>query len=59
MDPLINRVAEYGLYLLIPLAFLAVVAWIYRPSAKKHYLADGNIPFYGDTKDDKTRQGVR
>jgi cbb3-type cytochrome oxidase subunit 3 len=59
MNPLVNSVVEYGLYLLIPLAFLAVVAWIYRPSAKKRYQADGNIPFYGDKKDDPTRQGGR
>ncbi len=57
MNQLVNMLAEYGLYLGIPLVFLVVVAWIYRPSAKKRYRADGNIPFYGDKKDDKTRQG--
>ncbi len=35
MSQLANMLAEYGLYLGIPLAFLVVVAWIYRPSAKK------------------------
>jgi cbb3-type cytochrome oxidase subunit 3 len=57
MDHLINLLVEYGLYLGIPLTFLVVVAWIYRPNAKKLYQADGNIPFYGDKKADKTRQG--
>ena len=57
MNQLVSMLAEYGLYLGIPLALLAVVAWVYRPSAKKRYQADGNIPFYGDKKDGKTRQG--
>lgn len=56
MNQLANLLMEYWLFLGIPLAFLAVVAWIYRPSAKKRYQADGNIPFYGDKKDGKTRQ---
>lgn len=58
MDQFINFIAEYGLFLGIPLVFVAVVIWIYRPSAKKRYLADGNLPFYGDKKKDKTRQGI-
>jgi cbb3-type cytochrome oxidase subunit 3 len=50
-----NFLSDYGLFLGIPLAFLAVVAWIYRPSAKKRYEADGNLPFYGDKKAGKSR----
>jgi cbb3-type cytochrome oxidase subunit 3 len=50
MSHLVNFLAEYGLYLGIPLVFLLIVAWIYRPSAKKRYEADGNLPFYGDKK---------
>ena len=57
MNQLANFFAEYGLYLGIPLIFLALVAWIYRPSAKKRYQADGNIPFYGDKKEHQSRQG--
>lgn len=57
MDQLVNFLAEYGLFLGIPLAFLAIVVWIYRPSAKKRYQADGNLPFYGDKKVDKSRRG--
>ncbi len=57
MNQFLNMLAEYALFLGIPLAFLLVVAWIYRTSAKKRYQADGNIPFHGDIKEGKTRQG--
>ena len=50
MDQLVDLFAKYGL-------FLGIVIWIYRPSARKRYEADGNLPFYGDRKADKTRQG--
>lgn len=56
MSQFVSMVLEYALYMVIPLAFLAIVAWVYRPSAKKRYQADGNIPFSGDKGDDKTRQ---
>jgi cbb3-type cytochrome oxidase subunit 3 len=48
MTDLLNLAGEYGLYIAIPLAFLALVAWIYRPGAKRMYKADGNIPFHED-----------
>jgi cbb3-type cytochrome oxidase subunit 3 len=57
MDQLIDLFAKYGIFLGIPLIFLAIVVWIYRPSAKKRYEADGNLPFYGDKKAGKSRQG--
>lgn len=57
MNQLATFLAEYGLYLGIPLFFLALVAWIYRPSAKKRYQADGNTPFYGDKKKHQSPQG--
>jgi len=56
MNQFINLFAEYGLFLGIPLAFLLLVAWIYRSSAKKRYQADGNIPFHGNEKGGKTPQ---
>jgi cbb3-type cytochrome oxidase subunit 3 len=56
MDQLIDLFAKYGIFLGIPLLFLAIVVWIYRPSAKKRYEADGNLPFYGDKKTGKPRQ---
>jgi cbb3-type cytochrome oxidase subunit 3 len=57
MDQFVSLLAQYGLYLGIPLVFLAVVAWIYRPSAKDRYQANGNILFYGDEEDANKRRG--
>ena len=57
MTQVVNLLTAYGFYVVIPLAFLAVVIWIYRPNAKKGYEASGHIPFYEDKKDGKTRQG--
>ncbi|NTV95200.1 MAG: CcoQ/FixQ family Cbb3-type cytochrome c oxidase assembly chaperone [Thiobacillus sp.] len=59
MDQVINFIAEYGFFLGLPLAFIAVVAWVYRPGAKKRYQADGNLPFYWDRKAGKNRPGGR
>lgn len=56
MNQLVNMLAEYGLYLGIPLVFLAVVAWIYRSSARKRYEDDGEMPFREDEKVDKAGQ---
>jgi cbb3-type cytochrome oxidase subunit 3 len=49
-------IGEYWLYLGIPLVFLAIVACVYRPTAKRRYQADGNIPFEGDKNESKSRQ---
>lgn len=48
MNELANTFVANWLYWGIPLFFVAVVAWIYRPSAKKRYKADGSIPFEED-----------
>lgn len=45
--------AEYWLYMVVPLIFVAVIFWIYRPSAKKRYEADGDIPFEEDRQRSK------
>ncbi len=55
MDQLVEFFTQYGLFLGIPLIFLAIVFWVYRPSARKRYEADGNLPFYGDKKAGPTR----
>ena len=57
MTQVANLLTQYGFYVGLPLALLTVVIWIYRPSAKKRYEADGNIPFDEDKKDGKTRRG--
>jgi hypothetical protein len=45
MNEIVDVVKEYWLYWSIPLVFLAVVLWIYRPSARSRYKEDGNMPF--------------
>ncbi|HNA29682.1 MAG TPA: CcoQ/FixQ family Cbb3-type cytochrome c oxidase assembly chaperone [Thiobacillaceae bacterium] len=50
MDYLINMLSEYGLFLGIPLVFLAVVAWVYRPGATQAYREDADLPFLEDER---------
>ena len=46
---------QYSTYVGIPLLLLAVVAWIYRPSARRRYEEDGHIPFDEEKdKDERT-----
>lgn len=33
------------LYFLSLAIFIAIIAWVYRPGARKRYEADGRIPF--------------
>lgn len=41
----LSQVGTWMLFLGLPLLFLAIVAWIYRPGAGRSYKADGRIPF--------------
>ena len=50
MVTLINFISQYGLFLGIPLLFIGIVIWVFRPGAKKRYEADANLPFYGDKR---------
>jgi cbb3-type cytochrome oxidase subunit 3 len=59
MDQIVNMLTEYWPYFGVPVVFLAVVAWIYRPGAKRRYKADGSIPFEGDESEGKKRQSGR
>jgi hypothetical protein len=60
MNQLVGLVSEYGLYGASLLAFVAIVVWIFRPSAKKRYQADGSIPFNenGEKQQDIVSSGV-
>lgn len=49
MQTLIHDLSTYGLFLGLPLLFLGIVLWVYRPGAKGSYRADGRLPF--DDKD--------
>jgi len=53
MPPFLKMLSEYYIYLGIPLVFVAVVLWVYRPSAKRRYEADAKIPFAEDARTDK------
>jgi cbb3-type cytochrome oxidase subunit 3 len=50
MDAITNFIMQYGFFLGIPLLFIGIVIWVYRPGSKKRYQADANLPFYGDKK---------
>ena len=50
MEHYIDLFAEYGLFLGIPLIFLVVVAWLYRPGSGSRYREDGEIPFREEEK---------
>lgn len=53
MNGLIDVFTAYGLFLGIPLVFLLIVLWVYRPGAGKRYREDGEIPF--DEEDDRSK----
>ncbi|MDD4880851.1 MAG: cbb3-type cytochrome c oxidase subunit 3 [Gallionellaceae bacterium] len=45
MSRLLDILSTYGLFLGIPLLFLLIVFWIYRPGSARRYQADGRLPF--------------
>ena len=55
MDAIANFSWTYAWYLLIPLVFIALIAWIYRPGAKGRYVADGKIPFNEDSPEKRAK----
>jgi hypothetical protein len=50
MDSFTDLVTAYGLFLGIPLIFLVIVVWVYRPGSGNRYREDGEIPFHEDDK---------
>jgi cbb3-type cytochrome oxidase subunit 3 len=50
MDAIINFITQYGFFFGIPLIFIGIVIWVFRPGAKQRYQADANLPFHGDKK---------
>lgn len=56
MSGLIDVFTTYGLFLGIPLIFLLIVLWVYRPGAGKGYREDGEIPFHED--EDGSKRGA-
>jgi len=47
MSRLVDLLSTYGLFLGLPLLFLAIVFWVYRPGAARRYQKDGRLPFEG------------
>ncbi len=47
MSHLVDLLGTYGLFLGLPLLFLAIVFWVYRPGAAHRYRQDGRLPFAG------------
>lgn len=50
MDDIINFIVQNAFFFGIPLIFIGVVIWVFRPSAKKRYQADAKLPFDSDKK---------
>jgi hypothetical protein len=50
MSNILDFISVYGLFLGIPLAFLGLVLWIYRPTAALRYRDDARIPFLDGKK---------
>jgi cytochrome c-type biogenesis protein CcmH/NrfF len=48
MNEVISVIAENWIYWGVPVVFLVIVAWIYRPGARRRYKSDGSIPFEND-----------
>lgn len=48
MSRLVEFLGSYGLFLGLPLLFLAIVFWVYRPGAARRYRQDGRLPFQED-----------
>jgi len=47
---LVQLLKEYGWFVGIPIAFLVVVWYVFRPQRRKRYEQDGRIPFDEDRK---------
>lgn len=45
MNAIWSFLQQYGWFIGVPLLFLIVVAYVFRPSARKRYQRDGEIPF--------------
>lgn len=48
MTHLFGLLSQYGWFFAVPIAFLAVIAWVYRPGAGQRYRSDAKIPLRDD-----------
>lgn len=51
MDQLLETLVRYLIWFGIPVAFVLLVMWIYRPGARRRYQKDATIPFHEDKPD--------
>ena len=45
MANFLDLLSTYGMFLGIPILFLVVDFWVYRPGARRRYQEDGRLPF--------------
>ncbi len=50
MDDIINFIVQYAFFFGIPLIFIGIVIWVFRPKAKKRYQEDAKLPFSNGKK---------
>ena len=46
---------QYGWFIGIPVLFLIVVAYVFRPGARQRYQRDGEIPFADEPRKDSRK----
>ena len=53
MNQIAIMLTEYWAYLCIPLIFVGVIVWVFRPTGKAGFRAAGEIPF--EEEDDQAK----
>jgi cbb3-type cytochrome oxidase subunit 3 len=45
MESITQFLAHYGWFIVVPLVFLIIVIYVFRPGARRRYEQDARIPF--------------
>jgi cbb3-type cytochrome oxidase subunit 3 len=48
MTSLLDLLSRYGWFFGVPIVFLVVIAWVFRPGAGRRYRKDAKMPFEDD-----------
>ena len=51
MEQLLETLVPYLIWFGIPVAFVLLVIWVFRPGARRRYQKDATIPFQEDKPD--------
>jgi cbb3-type cytochrome oxidase subunit 3 len=51
MEQVLETLLPYFVWIAVPVAFVLLVIWIYRPGARRRYQQDAEIPFREDKPD--------